>query len=183
MTKFCGNCEKMCEVKERKEVREYEIKKTKVSAEITILICEECGEEVYDREVEINNDILLFDDYKRKNNLLTSSEIAKIREKYKISQALLSKILGFGIKTITRYENGTIQDNTHDNLLRLINKEENFFELWYLNKDNLSDSENSKIEKMLKKEILKTEYVYQEPCNKFYNTKIGRNGELIYGGC
>ncbi len=163
MIKFCGNCEKMCEVVKSKEVREYEIKKTKVSAEITILTCKNCGEEVFDKDVEIANDILLFDDYKRKNSLLTANEIAKIREKYKISQATLSKILGFGIKTITRYENGTIQDNTHDNLLRLINKEENFFELWYLNKDRLSDSENAKIEKTLKKEVLKTEYEYQEP--------------------
>lgn len=183
MEKFCGNCEKMCEVVESKEVREYEIKKTKVSAEITILTCKNCGEEVFDKDVEIANDILLFDDYKRKNSLLTANEIAKIREKYKISQATLSKILGFGIKTITRYENGTIQDNTHDNLLRLINKEENFFELWYLNKDRLSDSENAKIEKTLKKEVLKTEYEYQEPCSKLYNTKIGRKGELIYGEC
>lgn len=183
MIKFCGNCEKMCEVVESKEVREYEIKKTKVSAEITILTCKNCGEEVFDRDVEIANDILLFDDYKRKNNLLTSREIAKIREKYGLSQAKFSEMLGFGLKTITRYENGAIQDSTHDNLMRLVDKEDNFLFLQRLSKTNFVKAYKTRKEDCLKQENISIEYEYKKPCNEIYITSINGNGGLTYDGC
>lgn len=184
MRKFCGKCEAMHEIIERKEVREYEIKKTKVSAEITILTCQHCNEEVYDKDIEISNDILLFDAYKIKHHLLTSKEIISIREKYNLSQATFSKVMGFGIKTITRYENGSIQDNTHDNLLRLIDIEDNFYALWVMNKDNLMMTENSKIaSRFFLNVVPSTKYEYKEPCSSLYTTTIPSNGGLTYDGC
>lgn len=183
MIKYCNNCESMHEIIEKQELREYQIKETKVSAEITILECKHCHEEIYDRDVEIKNDILLFDEYKRKNHLLTSAEIIKIREGYGLSQTALSKILGFGIKTITRYENGAIQDNTHDNLLRLMIDEKNFFILWLANKKNLTDSENLKIKNVfMKKEIPVIKYDYKE-CYRLPNNINIFDGGFNYDGC
>lgn len=174
----------MHEVTERKELREYEINKTKVSAEITILYCSHCNEEVFDKDTEIRNDILLFDSYKKKQNLLTSKEIISIREKYNLSQATFSKIMGFGLKTITRYENGAIQDNTHDNLLRLANIEDNFFALWIMNKENLTETENFKISsRFLINKLPVTNYEYREPCSYKYTTTLPINGGLTYDGC
>ena len=96
----------------------------------------------YNEKLEIENDIIIFDAYKKQVGLLTSQEIIALREKYNISQATLSKILGFGIKTITRYENGTIQDKSNDLLLRLIKENDNIFELVYkMNKDKLTRKE------------------------------------------
>lgn len=146
---YCHNCQKEHTIKEVKELREYTIKGTKVSGEITILRCENCGEEIYNKENEINNDRIIFDDYKRKNNLLTSEEIKAMRENYGLSQAVLAKLLGFGEKTITRYENGAIQDKTHDLLMRLASAETNFLQLWETNKDNFSSYENKKIKKAM----------------------------------
>ena len=184
MRKYCGNCEALHDIIEKKELREYEIKKTKVAAEITILTCSHCGEEIYDKETEVSNDILLFDAYKKKHNLLTSKEIINIREKYGLSQATFSKIMGFGLKTITRYENGAIQDNTHDNLLRLVSLEDNFFALWLLNRESLSQLENTKISsKLLVRDVPKIAYEYKEPCSIVYTTTIGGNGGLTYDGC
>lgn len=67
MRKFCGNCEKFNEIYQKKELREFQIKELKIKDEITVLICQHCGEEVYDKETEIANDIVLFDSY-RKNH-------------------------------------------------------------------------------------------------------------------
>lgn len=145
MRKYCANCELIQDVVVRKEVHKYNVKKTKVTAEIMILTCSQCGDEVYDKDNEVSNDIMIFDQYKKTKKLLTSKEIIKIREKYSISQVTLSKILGFGIKTITRYENGAIQDNAHDNLLRLVNSDENFYRLWIMSKESLTEAENNKI--------------------------------------
>lgn len=145
MRKLCGNCEKISEVIARDEVREYEIKQVKIVAEIKILVCSHCSEEIYDKETEARNDIVLFDQYKKKLNLLTSKEIINIRNKYNLSQSTFSKIMGFGLKTITRYENGAIQDITHDNLIRLSAIKPNLEVLWVRNKSKLSKYENANI--------------------------------------
>lgn len=184
MKRFCGNCESMHEITEKKELREYEIKNTKVSAEITILTCNHCGEEIYDRETEINNDRLLFDSYKSKNNLLTSKDIIGIREKYGLSQSSLALILGVGLKTITRYENGSIQDSAHDSLLRLIDLEEGFLLLWSARKTLLSAQENKKIELKIYGKVNPTvSYDFQEQCITPYTTTISENGGMTYDGC
>lgn len=184
MRKFCGNCGEMHDIIEKKEIREYQIKDKQIVAEITILTCQQCGEEVYDKDIEISNDIILFDAYKKKQNLLTSKEIINIRQRYGLSQATFSKILGFGLKTITRYENGAIQDNTHDNLLRLVSEESNFLVLWLLNKSSLTETENGKIgNKLLKKEVPIIKYEYKKPCNMPYTTTIFGKGGFTYDGC
>ena len=130
---YCHNCQREHTIKEVKEFREYTIKGTKVSGEITILRCENCVEEIYNKE----------------NDLMTSEEIKTMRENYGLSQAVLAKLLGFGEKTITRYENGAIQDKTHDLLMRLASIETNFLQLWETNKANFSSYENNKIKKTI----------------------------------
>lgn len=42
----------------------------------------ETGEEIFDRNIEVENDIRLYDIYKKQMNLLTSSEIKNIRKQY-----------------------------------------------------------------------------------------------------
>lgn len=184
MKKYCGICDAFHEVTEHKETRTYQIKETPVSAEITILTCTHCNQEIYDKENESRNDILLFDDYKRKHFLLTSNEIISIREKYRISQSTFSKIMGFGLKTITRYENGSIQDQTHDSFLRLASNPDNFFILWKINNHNLTESENKKIKDYFMCDIqTKTMYHYEQPCKQVYKTNIPMMGGLNYDGC
>ena len=145
MRKYCANCELIQDAVIRIEVQEFKVKKNKVTAKIVILTCSQCGDEVYDKDNEVSNDIMIFDQYKKTKKLMTSKEIIRIREKYSISQVTLSKIMGFGIKTITRYENGAIQDNAHDNLLRLASLDANFYRLWIMSKESLTEAENIKI--------------------------------------
>ncbi len=59
------------------------------------------------------------DSYRMKKGLLTSAEIANIRNYYGLSQSDFSAILGWGEVTITRYESKTIQDETYDNIMRM----------------------------------------------------------------
>ncbi len=179
MKKYCDVCNKMQETYEEKITDQFDVKGVKVKATINVIKCRQCDSEVYDKNNEIKNDIIVFDEYKKTQNLLTSKEIINIRKKYGLSQSALSRILGFGIKTITRYENGSIQDSTHDNLLRLIKNEPNFFLLWKLNMDKLKENENIKITKKTYQEINPTfEYTYQDQCDLTYQT-VGHQGGLV----
>lgn len=57
-------------------------------------------------------------------------EIKQIRQQYGITQVDFSRVLGFGDKTIARYENGALQDTAPNNLILLMKNEKNFIELW-----------------------------------------------------
>lgn len=180
MEKYCEFCESFHNVKSIRELREYNVKGTNLKVELSILKCTQCNNEVYDRENEIKNDIIVFDEYKRINNLLTSSEIMRIRDRYNLSQASFAKLLGFGAKTITRYENGMIQDVTHDRLMRLMDDENNLFFLYKLNKEIFTSIEAKKITKIFNKDLpIITEYQVDERSDN-YNTLFSKKGELIY---
>ncbi|MFZ3172413.1 MAG: type II toxin-antitoxin system MqsA family antitoxin [Carboxydocellales bacterium] len=85
------------------------------------------------------NDLAFKDAYRRKQSLLTSKEIQAIREKYDISQKEFSEVLGWGMATITRYENHQVQDRAHDDILRKINSDPKWFlEMLERSKDNIA---------------------------------------------
>ena len=86
--------------------------------------CKKCGEIVFPVSIGKINSIALFDGYKKQVGLLTSQEIIDIRKRLGLTQEQLAKKMGCGLKTITRYENGAIQDRVFDNFLRVIDKYE-----------------------------------------------------------
>lgn len=98
------------------------------------------AEELYMNEQQMQeNDIRMKDAYRKSQGLLTSKEIYKIRKKYNISQNDLCILLGWGKKTITRYESHQVQDKAHDTILKKIDNDPEWF-LSLLNdvKSNLS---------------------------------------------
>lgn len=103
--------------------------------------CELSDETYADEEQLILNDIAMKNAYREKMGLLNSYQIADIRAKYDISQSDLCTILGWGQKTITRYESHQVQDAAHDTILRkLENDPEWFLELLESSKNAISTS-------------------------------------------
>ncbi len=87
------------------------------------------SDEYYATEEQISdNDTSMKDAYRRKMGLLTSEDIMSIRQKFGISQSDLALLLGWGEKTITRYEGHQVQDVAHDSILRKIESDPE----WYL---------------------------------------------------
>ena len=77
------------------------------------------GEEIFDRNIEIENDIRLYDIYKKQMNLLTSLEIKNIRKKYGMNQKEFALSIGVDETTLQRIENGSIQSESVDSIIRL----------------------------------------------------------------
>ena len=91
-------------------------------------------------EKALYDDIKLKDAYRKKEGLLTSAQIIEIRAKYGISQSDLCLLLGWGGKTITRYESHQVQDKAHDTILKKIDQDpEWFISLLNGSKSNLSE--------------------------------------------
>lgn len=148
---YCTACNKEVEAAVKKEERTYKVRGIEVKCLVKVLTCKECQEELYDYKTTRENDRLINDEYKKAVGLLTSGEIKSLRLKTGLSQKELSDYLGVGGKTLTRYENGSIQDRAFDNLLRMVISYKN--SLYPLVKDNFQEERNQK-NKAYKKAIV-----------------------------
>ena len=137
--RMCTCCMEEHEVKTVLVKEKATFKNIIVDYEASYLYCD-IAEEVYMDEKQMQeNDIRLKDAYREKEGLLTSKQIRDIRVKYNISQSDLCVLLGWGAKTITRYESHQVQDKAHDTILKKIDQDPEWF-LSLLNdaKSNLS---------------------------------------------
>lgn len=178
---FCDYCLKETEFDFKTVREEFDVKNETISIESTVKYCKECGEYLFDTEIDSENMKKAFDEYKRNHDLMSSEEIKKTREKYGLSAAAFSKILGFGEKTITRYENGAIQDNAQNTLLYLMQNPNIFKEVWYKNKNLLSEYEIAKTEKIIASMLVETieESSKYDTRSKTYYCKI----PYVYYSC
>ena len=125
--RICSCCMEEHEVKTVHVMEQATYKNVKVDYEASYLFCEK-AEELYVDEQQIQkNDIKLKDSYRVKEKLLTSSQIGEIRAKYAITQSDLCLLLGWGGKTITRYESHQVQDKAHDTILKKIDQDPEWF--------------------------------------------------------
>ncbi len=138
--KLCPCCMEDHEVK-TVLVREQAVFKERcVEYDAVYMYCDNADEMYMDEEQIRENDIRLKDAYRKAEGLLTSAEISEIRCKYGITQSDLCTLLGWGGKTITRYESHQVQDKAHDTILKKIDQDPEWF-LTLLNeaKTGLSD--------------------------------------------
>lgn len=89
--------------------------------------CTNSGEYSETEVMMTQNSLSQKDAYRKKAGLLTSMDIKSIREKYDISQKEFSVVLDWGMATITRYENHQVQDRAHDDILRKISSDPEWF--------------------------------------------------------
>lgn len=125
---YCVECGDYCEFTTKKVKEKFVVREIEVNVEITKAFCAACGEVVVCEEIEKENDIIVFDAYKKAVGLLTSKELIEIRKKRNITQKQMAEILGLGEKDITRFENGSIQSFSTDKLLRNIENDSWYFE-------------------------------------------------------
>lgn len=103
--------------------------------------CERTGDFFEEGDQLEANFLAMKNAYRKKVGLLTTKQLLEIRGKYGITQRDLSLLLGWGAKTITRYEGCQVQDPTHDAILRKLDSDpEWFLQLLKAGKDKISES-------------------------------------------
>ena len=147
---YCCECQSMCTTKIIEKPQTFKVKGREITLIAPVRVCATCGEEILDEELDNETLKMFYDEYRRLENLLLPEEIKAIRQKYNLSQASFAKLLGFGEKTITRYENGAIQDLCHDNMIRLMESIDSFMILWRERKGCLGYREQIEIDSRLK---------------------------------
>lgn len=142
---LCTCCMEEHEVKTVHVKEKTYFKNVPVDYEAVYYYCD-IAEELYMDEKQMGmNDTAIKDAYRKSQGLLTSRGIIDIRRKYGISQGDLCVLLGWGGKTITRYEGHQVQDKAHDTILKKIeNDPEWFLDLLIESKNNLPKDSYSK---------------------------------------
>lgn len=160
---YCNKCEQFCKTTIVQKEQTLNVKGKTITLQAPLRICAGCGEEIYDSELDSKTLDRFYNEYRKSEGLLLPSEIKSIRLQYNLSQASFAKLLGFGEKTITRYENGAIQDTCHDLLIKIIKSSDAFSQLWEERKHLLSEKEIHSVEyklKMVKRNSVKTRCQY-----------------------
>lgn len=169
MNKYCDNCGKEVHTRIIEKEEEYVVCNEKITVTAQVRICDECGEEFFDEELDNATLVRAFNIYRKRHKLLMPDEIKKIREQYGLSQRGLSKLLNWGDKTIHRYENGSLQDKAHNCTLLFLREPENMKCYMADNELNLDQTQREKLEQ-------KVEELINDP-NK---TKLGRRLLDVY---
>ena len=105
-------------VVERDEV--WPVKGKEITIHTTSRICDQCGEKVFDRELDDASFHKAFDAYRQGHGVIAPNEIVRLRERYGLTQRSLAALLGLGEVTIHRYEKGSLPDEAHNKLLQLM---------------------------------------------------------------
>jgi len=142
---FCDNEE----VSLFKESKEQSFRKDSFMIIDHFYKCEKCNEVYVTSEIEQINIVQVYNQYREKHKILFPEQIKKLREKYDVSAAKMSEILGFGTNTYGKYERGEIPNESNTALLNLITEPHNFKELLEEKREMLSTNEYEKILKNL----------------------------------
>lgn len=155
-----------------KNNKNLRVRKTQVDVKGSLIeydeyyLVDENGEEIFDRNIEIENDQRLYDIYKKQNNLLTNTEIKKIRQKYELTQKEYALVIGVGEITVHRFEKGSIQTEAVDSIMRLSNDPDNMSFLLLQNRKNIGEKlYNTLLDKIKELQILKRHAIVD--INKF----------------
>ena len=145
MSKYCSGCDDFCETKTIQKLETYPVKGQDVTVTANVCICANCQKEIWDSKLDDDNLRRAYLEYRKMHNLLTPEQIKNIRLQYGVSQTTFAKILGLGEKTITRYENGSIQDEAQNNLILLAANPDNFNKLCERNRSILTVEESRRL--------------------------------------
>ena len=159
MKGYCDTCGREVETKIINRQETFNVCGERITVDAQILVCTECGEELFCEELDSATLINAYNEYRRKHKLLLPEEIKKIREQYGLSQRGFAKLLNWGDKTICRYENGSVQDKAHNSLLLFLREPENM--RTYLTENEVLLSENQKTKLLETVEKLKQDNNYR----------------------
>lgn len=153
MSQICGYCEAEREFRSEDRVETYTVRGLKLEFPVQVEVCIECGHDLYDENMDQDLVLLAYAAYRSQKGLLQPDEIVAIRNRYALSQKSLAALLGMSEATINRYENGGLQDYTHDSALRLAASPENMRDMLNRRGDLLSPWQRDRAMKAVQAEL------------------------------
>lgn len=96
-----------------------EVRGEKFTVRSEAMVCNRCGFQALSDEQSAAYTVAISDAYRQNHGLLTSKELKDIRKRLGLSQRVFARFLKVGVASVKRWEAGLIQDEAHDQLIRL----------------------------------------------------------------
>ncbi|MDD3172111.1 MAG: type II toxin-antitoxin system MqsA family antitoxin [Herbinix sp.] len=142
---LCPGCQSDVVGKITTKKENIRIRGEKINVTCQTRVCNICGSDIHDAELREKNIKNAENVYRHIHSMLFPEDIALIRKSYGLSQRLFSVVIGFGVKTIMRYERGALPDEAHNNLIITLRDPKIFIDIWNRKRHLLSDGDNAKI--------------------------------------
>ena len=152
MNGFCPNCEKESPLLLVRKAEDFNIRGEIITVEVEYFQCTECGEEFEISKPEFDPYEIAYQEYRKRKGMLQPNEIREFRIKHGLTQREFSHLLGVGIATLNRYENGALQSEAHDRGIKLAMDPKNFINLISNSQRILGDSKKQKMIDQLREE-------------------------------
>ncbi len=124
MKSFCPFCEKTTSATVVDAAVAHSIRGVDVTVDAKLVRCDACGNQFNGPELDQDIAAMALDAYRQKAGLLKPDQIREFRSTFDLTQQELACLLGWGTATLSRYENGAIQDEAHDRALRMLMRPE-----------------------------------------------------------
>lgn len=147
---LCSNCEEETDFELVSRREAIAVRKERLEVGVQYLKCVRCGDEVLDPTSRTDPFTLAYEEYRRRHGFLTPREIAAWRDAYRLTQGQLAKLTGIGTATLSRYENGSLQDESHDKLLRFAMEPSNLLKLVEDSKGVFTQTKKDRLVRALK---------------------------------
>lgn len=151
MKGICPSCEKETEIEEISVEEKILVRGEHVTVNSQYYVCNECGVE-FENTQDSSSMSEAYREYRRRHEMLQPEEIKEWRKRYGLTQKELAGLLGWGDVTISRYENGALQDDAHEKILRLVRDPHNLLKLVEESPHVLSNPKYEQLVKELKSE-------------------------------
>ncbi|NOQ23645.1 MAG: DUF4065 domain-containing protein [Candidatus Aegiribacteria sp.] len=145
MRMFCPICEEVHDVQVIQQEEPVTVRGEQYLAIARYYRCPESGEEFETSDSPFDPLADAYYQYRERHKMLTPEKIRSFRHEYELTQKELSDLLGWGAVTLSRYENGSLQDFSHDNQLQLAMIPENLIQLINRNSDALSKDKSNRL--------------------------------------
>lgn len=117
---FCEHCRKDVSYYEKDETITGELKGVKYTYSGKKAVSEDCSHEVFSHDVNDYNLKQLYNEFRRKNHIISLAKTLEIPQKYNIGKRPLSLLLGWGEQTFSRYCDGDMPTQQYSVVLQKI---------------------------------------------------------------
>jgi len=154
---FCEKCHGVKDYRIEMVKKEKDIKGELINYIAKEAYCTDCGEQIFISSIRDYNLDMMDKAYREKAELITIEEIEKILKMYNIGKRPLSKLLGWGEVTLTRYLDGDIPTKQYSEKLKeILDKPEYVDGLLERNRNDISESTYKKSKEAINELFKKT---------------------------
>jgi len=150
MKGICPKCEKETDIELVRKIEEIKVRGESIEVETEFYKCLVCGEEFENPRSDDDPLDKAYREYRRRHGMVQPEEIRQLRKRYGFTQSEMSSLLGWGGATLSRYENGALQDEAHGKILHLITEPRNLLNLIEQSPDAIPEYKKENIIKQLK---------------------------------